>query len=182
MKASPIVLSIVLVVLSACGKDQILYVDTPFETENTEISVDCEELNADIVVLQTLACEAFSGGCVTSVEDTKISFDSGAVATVCVRDAYDFDYINPVVSISGKYWAIGGLAQAAEVSASLLQFQAGSGSWYSTFDDGATLSFAGDIESGSSVPVFSGFNAGPDAVKVTLGSGVTFSFEYLDEE
>lgn len=182
MKVTPLSLMIALAAFSACGKDQILYVDTPLESEETAASPDCVELNSDLAVLQTLALEAFSGGCVTSVAGTTISFDSGAVAAVALREAYGFDYINPVVSISGKYWAVGGVAQAAEVSSSLLQLQAENGSWYSTFDGGVTLSFIGDIESGSSVPVFSGFSAGPDEVKVTLGSGVTFSFEYLDEE
>ena len=171
----------------SCQKDNIVTVDTPFGSTGGQdvsagIAVDCADLNSDIAVLQALYVEAISGGCVTGVEGTTVSFYSGTTVTVAVRESYGLGYASPMVSISGKYWALDGASQEYEVSSALLQIRGEDSVWSCSFDGGVTWGFYSDIESGEDTPVFSAFEAGEEELKVTLGSGVIFSFEYLEED
>ena len=183
MRVSAFIPVIGLMFFCSCQKDQIQYDETPSESETAQtVSADCSELNADVASLQALAIQAMNGGCVVAVSEEGIQFDSGEFVSVQVRDSYGFEFVNPLVSISGKNWAMDGTARDFECSSYLLQLKGEDGAWYYSFDEGQTWSFLSDIEAGASVPVFSGFTAGELDVRVSLSSGVTFSYEYLEED
>lgn len=159
--------------LSGCRADEITYKDTV---------INCKEFNADIAVLQTLTGELLSGSCVMSVSDNTITFDTGTVASVTVRDTYGFDYANPVVGVSGRYWVVNGTALETKVADALLQFKCEDASWYYSLDSGSNWFFISDAKESTTIPVFTSMTDNGSEVVIALGSGNTFSFDYYEED
>jgi len=174
-------LSLLTLLLSGCSKDDITYVESDAK-EETAINLDCADFNADIALLQTLTAELLSGSCILSVDGNTLSFDSGTSVTVTVRESYGFGYVNPAVGISGKYWVIDGRALETLFSEALPLFQCKDGSWYYSLDAGQTWSFHADAEAGTDIPVFTSLTDDGTEVVVTLGSGSSFSFDYVEED
>lgn len=171
--------------LSGCSADKITYTDEAISggsSSTAETVIDCDNFNADIAVLQTLIGELLSGSCVISVSGNTITFDTGTVASVTVRDTYGFDYANPVVGVSGRYWVIGGSALETKIADALLQFKCENVSWYYSLDSGSSWIFISDAEQGTNTPVFTSMTDNGSEVVVSLGSGNTFSFDYFEED
>ena len=171
--------------LTGCRADEITYTDeadSGGSSSTSETVIDCDDFNADIAVLQTLTGELLSGSCVVSVNGNTITFDTGTVASVTVRDTYGFGYANPVIGVSGRYWVVGGSALETKVADALLQFKCEDVSWYYSLDSGSNWIFISDAEAGTNTPVFTSMTDSGSEVVVTLGSGNTFSFDFFEED
>ena len=98
-----------------------------------------------------------------------------------VRSAYGFDYANPSVGVSGRFWVVGGTALETKVADALLQFKCKDGSWYYSLDGGVNWNYLSDAEEGTSTPVFTSLTDNGSEVVISLGSGNTFAFDYFEE-
>jgi hypothetical protein len=174
------------VAFAACSSDIITYTEelasVGNNTAETPVTLDCSDFNSDIAVLQVLTAELLSGSCVMSVDGSTIKFDTGTTATVAVRESYGFEYANPAIGVSGRFWVINGTALETKVADALLQLKCEDGSWRYSLDDGADWSFLSDAEEGTNVPVFTSLTDNGTEVVVSLGSGNTFSFDYYEED
>ena len=157
---------LMLLVLGGCNGDDI----TIIEVEEEGVSVDCSELNSDIVALQILSNELVAGSTVTAVSDGNLSFSSGNTVLIKVRSAYGFDYANPTIGVGAHYWLIDGSAVNSEYSSELLKIKGTDGYWYAYY--GGIWNKVYAILDGSSVPIFTGLTDDSDSVYVTLTDGI----------
>ena len=156
-----------------CSGDQIL-TDDGGTTDDSGVSVDCSALNTDIAALQVLSIEAAAGSTVTDISGSAITFSSGDTVTVTVRSAYNFNYVNPTISVGDSKWKIDGKEIESTFAGETLRIRGSKGYWYAYY--GGVWNEMNEIEEGESIPVFASLKDDDDNVYVTLSDGLALTF------
>lgn len=156
-----------------CSGDEIT-TDEDAASEDSGISVDCTTLNTDIAALQVLSVEMVAGSTVTDLNGSVITFSSGESVTVNVREAYDFSYANPTISVGSSNWIIDGSEVNSAFADETLKIKGATNYWYAYY--GGTWNKMNEILSGESIPVFASLSDDSDCVYIKLSDGLELTF------